>query len=267
MNLYEEIEKIKGQGYSEADAQSKLGQDIVLKAISDSGMARNATIKGGVVMRSISGDSRRATQDLDLDFIRYSISDESVRRFVEKLNCIDGLTIKLTGKITELNHLDYKGKRINISLTDTEETTISLKMDIGVHNDLSIEQDEYAFDVGFQDDAISLLINSPAQMITEKLKSMLRFGIRNTRFKDIFDICYLSERVKPDQLSDCIKKYIFADPSLHVYSTNDITARIERMFNNPGYLAELKKSGKNWLDISDEEAMEKDLEFIRNITI
>lgn len=267
MNLYEEIEKIKEQGFSEADAQSKLRQDIVLKAISDSGMARNATIKGGVVMRSISGDSRRATQDLDLDFIRYSISDESIRKFVEKLDCIDGLTIKQTGKIIELNHQDYKGKRINISLTDTEETTISLKMDIGVHNDLSIEQDEYAFDVGFQDDAISLLINSPAQMITEKLKSMLRFGIRNTRFKDIFDNCYLSERVKPDQLSDCIKKYIFADPSLHVYSTNDITARIERMFNNPGYLAELKKSGKNWLDISDEEAMEKDLEFIRNITI
>ena len=37
MNLYEEIEKIKEQGFSEADAQSKLGQDIVLKAISDSG--------------------------------------------------------------------------------------------------------------------------------------------------------------------------------------------------------------------------------------
>ena len=267
MNLYEEIEKIKEQGFSEADAQSKLGQDIVLKAISDSSMARNVTIKGGVVMRSISGDSRRATQDLDLDFIRYSISDESIRKFVEKLDCIDGLTIKLTGNIIELNHQDYKGKRINISLTDTEETTISLKMDIGVHNDLSIEQDEYAFDVGFQDDAISLLINSPAQMITEKLKSMLRFGIRNTRFKDIFDICYLREHVKPDQLSDCIKKYIFADPSLHVYSTNDITARIERMFNNPDYLVELKKSGKNWLDISDEETMEKDLEFIRNITI
>ena len=267
MNLYEEIEKIKKQGYSEADAQSKLGQDIVLKAISDSGMARNATIKGGVVMRSISGDSRRATQDLDLDFIRYSISDESIRRFVEKLNCIDGLTIRLVGKITELNHQDYKGKRINISLSDAEETTISLKMDIGVHNDLSIEQDEYAFDVGFQNDTISLLINSPAQMITEKLKSMLRFGIRNTRYKDVFDICYLCDRVRTDQLSDCIKKYIFADPSLHVYSTNDIEARIERMFKNPGYLSELKKSGKNWLDISDEEALEKDLAFIRDITI
>ena len=93
MNLYEEVEKIKASGYNEQNAQSKLGQDIVLKAIADSGMARNATIKGGVVMRSISGNARRATQDLDLDFIKYSISDDSIRRFVERLrNSITRIT-------------------------------------------------------------------------------------------------------------------------------------------------------------------------------
>ena len=214
MNLYDEIEKIKASGYNEQNAESKLGQDIILKAIADSGMARNTTIKGGVVMRSISGESRRATQDLDLDFIRYSISDDSIRKFTDKLNCIDGLTIKLEGKITELNHQDYKGKRINISISDKEGTSISLKMDLGVHNDLSIEQDEYAFDVGFQNDTISLLINSPAQMLTEKLKSLLRFGSRNTRYKDVFDICYLIDYVRMDQLKDCIKKYIFEDNTL-----------------------------------------------------
>ncbi len=266
MNLYEEIEKIKASGYSEQNAQSKLGQDIVLKAIADSGMARNATIKGGVVMRSISGNARRATQDLDLDFIKYSISDDSIRRFVEKLNCIDGLTIKMEGKIVELNHQDYKGKRIFISITDSEETTISLKMDLGVHNDLSVEQDEYAFDVGFQEDAISLLINSPAQMITEKLKSMVRFGVRNTRYKDVFDICYLSERVNMDRMKNCIQKYIFDDETLrNVSDMKAVVARIERMFTNPTYLHELHKSAKNWLDISDEEALEKDLAFIKSI--
>lgn len=116
MNLYDEIEKIKMSGYSEQNAQAKLGQDIMLKAIADSGMARSATIKGGVVMRNISGNARRATQDLDLDFIRYSISDDSIRKFVKKLNCIDELTIKLNGKIIELSHQDYKGKRIFISI-------------------------------------------------------------------------------------------------------------------------------------------------------
>ncbi|MBE5891565.1 MAG: nucleotidyl transferase AbiEii/AbiGii toxin family protein [Lachnospiraceae bacterium] len=268
MNLFEETERIKSLGYNEENAQSKLGQDIILKAIADSGMARNATIKGGVVMRSISNNSRRATQDLDLDFIRYSISNDSIRHFVKKLNCIDDLTIKLEGNILELNHQDYKGKRIFISVTDAEDNTISLKMDLGVHNDLSIEQEEYAFDVGFQEDAVSLLINSPAQMITEKLKSMVRFGSRNTRYKDVFDICYLSERVKMDQLTDCIQKYIFDDDSLKkVSSMNDIVSRIERMFTNTGYLRELRKSDKNWLDISIDEALEKDLDFIKSIPL
>ena len=266
MKLYEEIEKIKAQGYSEDDAQSKLGQDIILKAIFDSGMAGNATIKGGVVMRGISGEARRATQDLDLDFIRYSISNESIRRFAEKLNCINGLSIQLKGNIQELNHQDYKGKRIYISVTDEDETSITLKMDIGVHNDLSIEQDEYAFDVGFQDDAVCLLINSPAQMITEKLKSMVRFGSRNTRYKNVYDICYLSSRVKMNQLKDCIQKYIFADNTLrNVSSMEDILNRIERMFTNPGYLRELNRSGKNWLDISTSEALETDLELFKSI--
>ena len=88
MDLREETERIILEGYNEANAQAKLCQDIILKAISDSGMAKNATIKGGVVMRSISGNARRATQDIDIDLIRYSISDESIRSFISKLNCI-----------------------------------------------------------------------------------------------------------------------------------------------------------------------------------
>ena len=63
MNLRDEVEKIKTEGYSEANAESKLCQDIVLKAIAESRMARNATIKGGVVMRSLSKNARRATQE------------------------------------------------------------------------------------------------------------------------------------------------------------------------------------------------------------
>jgi len=266
MILNEEIERIKASGYSEQNAQLKLGQDIVLKAISESGMARHTTIKGGVVMRSISGDVRRATQDIDLDFIRYSISDESIHRFVGKLNCIEGLTIEQVGRIVELKQQDYKGKRIHISVTDAQGTVISLKMDIGVHNDLAIEQDEYAFDVGFQDDAVSLLINSPAQMITEKLKSMIRFGSRNTRYKDVFDICYLRSFVNKKQLKDCIKRYIFDDETLR--NVNDMSAvvgRVERMFADPVYSSELRSSDKNWLDISVDEAIESVLAFLKSI--
>ena len=268
MILFDEIERIKRQGYSEENAQAKLGQDIILKAISDSGMARNTTIKGGVVMRSISGEKRRATQDFDLDFICRSISNDSIREFVNRLNCIEDIVITLEGRIRELNHQDYKGKRIFITIADKKGTSISLKMDIGVHKDLSIEQEEYAFDVGFQEDKVSLLINSPAQMITEKLKSMLRFGSRNTRYKDVFDICYLSGLVKMDRLIDCIKKYIIQDQTLgSITKMDDIILRVERVFANKVYLRELRRSDKNWLDISIEEVLEKDLAFLRSIQL
>ena len=80
--------------------------------------------------------------------------------------------------------------------------------------DLTLEQEEYAFDVGFQDDAVSLLINSRHQMITEKLKSLVRFGSRSTRYKDVFDIYYLKEEVDVNKLRGCIEKYIFADNTL-----------------------------------------------------
>ena len=67
------IQKEIENGYGDANAQSKVCQDLILKAISASTLNRNVTIKGGVVMRSKTGNVRRATQDIDLDFIRYSL--------------------------------------------------------------------------------------------------------------------------------------------------------------------------------------------------
>ena len=70
------------------------------------------TVKGGVVMRSITENVRRATQDMDLDFIRYSLGEDSIRRFIEKLNCLEGISIEISGDIEELSQHEYRGKRV-----------------------------------------------------------------------------------------------------------------------------------------------------------
>ena len=66
------------------------------------------TIKGGVVMRSKTGNIRRATQDLDMDFIRYSLADDSIELFVKKLDCLEGISIRRTGNIETLKQQDYQ---------------------------------------------------------------------------------------------------------------------------------------------------------------
>ena len=139
-------------------------------------------------MHSISRDNRRATRDLDMDFIKYSLEDNSIHNFILKLNAVkDGISIEIVGKIEKLHHQDYDGKRVNIRLIDSNEFIINTKLDIGVHKLFDIEQDNYCFDLGIFKENVNLLINSREQIFAEKLKSLLKFGITSTRYKDVFD--------------------------------------------------------------------------------
>ena len=265
MNLRDEINKLKTEDYSQQNAQARVCQDIILEAISKCHFNENVTIKGGVVMRNISNDVRRAT--VDLDFIKKSISDDSIKLFVNQLNAVGDVIITIVGKIEELKQQDYKGKRVHISISDGNGLALTSKMDIGVHKDLDITQEEYCFDICFQDDGTSLLMNSKEQILVEKLKSILRHDIASTRFKDIFDICYLSDKVSDKKLKTCIKRYIFEYTTLDVNAKEDIVSRMERILSNKLFISNIKTSKKNWLDLSLEEVLQKDLEFIRNLNV
>jgi hypothetical protein len=224
MNLQEEIEKLMNEGYSEANASARVCQDIILYGISNGSMSRNVTIKGGVVMRNISKNARRATQDIDLDFIRYSISEESIKTFIGKLYMMDGVNVTLKEPIIELRHKDYKGKRVFLEITDEFGNKVDSKIDIGVHKDIDVTQEEYCF-----------------------------------------DICYLSDKVDKEKLIKYIQTYIFDDNSLPVNSMNEISKRIERVFTDTAFISGIKTSRKNWMDISIEEALKKDIEFIKTL--
>ena len=132
MNLREEINKLKEEGYSQQNAQARICQDIILDSIAKCHLSENITIKGGVVMRNISNDVRRATVDLDFDFIKKSINDDSIKRFVEQLNKASESTISIIGRIEELKQQDYKGKRVHLSIRDDNGLALTSKIDIGL---------------------------------------------------------------------------------------------------------------------------------------
>ncbi len=245
--IREMIRQANADGYFDENAEAKVCQDVVLKALSESTLSRNATIKGGVVMRSISHDTRRATLDMDIDFIRYSLNDESIRMFIQKLDCLEDIHIRQTGIITELKQQDYHGKRVLVEITDNAGDSIDSKIDLGVHKNLSIEQEEYCFDIACFDDGANLLINSKEQMFTEKLRSLLKFGPSSTRFKDIFDMCYLSERMDREKLMTCLDILIFSDPGMRENNMQDICRRVRNTFASSRYVSRLSSSKKNWL--------------------
>ena len=262
MNLRELTEDMKKIGYEPDDAEARVCQDIVLKALSLSPLSRNATIKGGVVMRSITNEVRRATQDMDIDFIRYSLADESIDMFIEKLNTLDGISITRVGDIVGLSQQDYNGKRVFIHIKDEFGNTIESKIDLGVHKHFDVKQEEYCFDIAFDDEGASLLINSREQMFSEKLRSLLKFGSFSTRYKDVYDMYYQCGKLNEDNLLNCFHVFIFDDPGMRENDMSGVVRRIEKVFKDSAYKSKVDKSDKRWLDDDIEEVFDGILAYL-----
>ena len=265
MNLEEIRDQYLSEGFSYLEANSRTGQDVILSLIAKSSLAKNITIKGGVVIQHISADSRRATQDFDLDFIRYSLSDESIRRFIDELNkATDEIVISITAPIEEMKHQDYNGKRVYIRIVDNTGTHIDTKLDIGVHKNISIEQEEYCFYLDKLEDSVSLLINTKEQSFTEKLKSLLRLGASSTRYKDIFDMYWFISHgsINKTVLLHDLEIIIFNDKTMRENNNGDIASRLSSVFSDSSFMESLGKSRRyNWLEIDPTEATRGLLEF------
>ena len=219
-------------------------------------------------MHSISKDMRRATRDMDLDFIKYSLEDNSIIRFIEELsNVDDGIKIEIDGEIKELHHQDYDGKRVNIELFDKDGNKLKTKLDIGVHKLLDIKQDEYCFDLSIINKNANLLINSKEQIFVEKIKSLLKLGFRSTRYKDLFDFYYLINKTELDKekLMNCFNILIFKDETMRENNIKDIVNRLQMTFNSNAYRNHLSNPKNNWLDITVDDAIMSVLKYIKSL--
>ena len=265
MNLQELMDAYYEEGLTRDLAASRVCQDIVLKAVSEGPLSRNVTIKGGVVMRSLTKNNRRATRDIDLDFIHYSLDDYAIREFVKRLNCIDGISIELDGAITELKHQDYHGKSIEVKITDKYGNTLNSKIDIGVHKHLEIDQDEYCFDVCLDDNGATLMKNTVEQSFVEKLRSLLRFGSNSRRYRDLFDMFYLMDLASAEKMLDMIRILIFDDPEMRENTMEDVIRRLNKTFEDEQYLSRVSVSRQRWIDNDIHEIVEGIMSYLKKL--
>ncbi len=244
-------------GMSYAQAETRCAQDAMLDLIAKSTLVANVTIKGGVLMQHVSKDARRATTDFDLDFVRYPITDTSIKEFVKALDAGgSAFFIKLTGNIEELKHQDYSGKRIHVAISDGRGNTIESKVDIGVHTLVTPELEDTCFDLAKLDESVTLLADSNEQIVAEKLRSLLRIGAASTRFKDAFDIYYLLivKGVDPKKLNDALTALVLKDSSMREGNYDDIAKRLRNVFSNRRFASQLSRAKNDWLEVSPAKA-------------
>lgn len=145
---------------------------------------------------------------------------------------------------------------------------IDTKLDIGVHKLFELEQDDYYFNLDAMEDGVSLLINSPEQIFTGKLKSLLKLGFRSTRYKDLFDFYYLINYDKLDRkkLLKSFQVIIFDDNTMFEETLENIYSRLNSIFKSNAYKRNLTNPKNNWLDIPINDAIEKVLNYIEELS-
>ena len=200
-----------------------------------------------------------------LNIIKYSLDENSIKTFIDKLsNNKDDVTIHIIGKITELKHQDYNGKRVVISLKDKFGYEINAKLDIGIHKDFEIEQDEYCYNLDVFNESVNLLINSVEQIFVEKMKSLLKLGYVSSRYKDILDFYYLINNcnMDKDKLSIYFKKYIMLENT-----PEDIYIRLQKIFARQDFKNNFHSIRNNWLELPIEEVIDGVLTYMSLFTV
>ena len=265
MDIAGMVNNLVEDGYGIAPARAKVAHDIFLAAIKAAGFKDNITIKGGVVMSGLSKNVRRATMDMDVDFVRYSIGDTAIQRFVKKLNALEGVNISVQGPIIELKHQEYRGKRVYLSITDRSGTQVVTKVDIGVHTRAEVKQKDFTFAVVTAAKGVKLLANSNEQIFAEKLKSLLRLGVFSGRYKDVFDMYFLRDKVARRTLKTYLKMYIYDDPKMHERNAADVVGRVQSILQSSGYTKGLNNKKFAWLDADPKDVIQGLIEFLNGL--
>lgn len=114
-----------------------------------------------------------------------------------------------------------------------------------------------------------MFINSVEQIFIEKLKSLLKFGVLSTRYKDIFDFYYLinNTNIDKEKFSKYIAKIIYDDESMKEHSINDVISKMQVLFSNKIFIANLKDAKSNWIGIPADKVLENILEFLKSLTL
>lgn len=264
MNIKEIVKKYIELGNNLRNAQNLAAEEIILNKIASSELSQCVTLKGGIVMYNLTKSNRRVTQDIDFDLIKYSIDEKSIRLFVNRLSKQnDGITASMIGSIEKLHQEDYNGVRVRLLLKDTYGESLKIKLDIGVHTYLSIEQEKTVFSFQSGSETLSLMVNPCEQIFAEKLLSIARLGILTTRYKDIYDLYYL---IKNNHLSidkvRTILELFFAGSKRKPNDMADLKDAIKRALNNKIFMVDVDKPTYRWLDDSIDNIKDTIIDFI-----
>lgn len=182
----------------------------LLVRLSASEYKEKFVLKGGMLVAAIVGLDNRATMDMDTTLKNLPLTPEAIRSALESVCSIDyddGVSFEI-GKISPIREDDiYGGYRVMLNARfDTMITPLSI--DVSTGDVITPHAVQYSFSEIFEDEkSYNLWAYNIETVMAEKVETILRRGVFNTRPRDFYDAYILSTTQKFDRtvFADALK--------------------------------------------------------------
>ena len=170
----------------------------LLERISFSDYKEKLILKGGMLVSSLVGIQSRTTMDMDTTLKDYRLSESSVRQTLLDICAIDldDETIFTLKEISPIRDADeYGGYRVAL-IAQYESIITPLKIDITAGDRITPDAVQYAFPSIFEEKLIHVWAYNIETILAEKVETIFRRGIFNTRSRDFYDVYILLKTQK-----------------------------------------------------------------------
>jgi predicted nucleotidyltransferase component of viral defense system len=163
-------------------------------------------LKGGMLIASMVGINNRTTMDMDATLRGYPLSEETIREaFLEicAMHLDDDITLVLDHIVPIREDDEYGGYRVAI-IAKYESINTPLKIDITTGDIITPDAIRYTFHSNFEDKLIEVWAYNIETILAEKVETILRRSVLNTRPRDFYDVNIIIKTQRK-----AIKKKIF----------------------------------------------------------
>ena len=207
----------------------------LLVRLSASEYKEKFVLKGGMLVAAIVGLDNRATMDLDTTLKNLPLTPDAIRSALEQICAIpldDGVVFEI-GTISPIREDDiYGGYRVMLNARfDTLLTPMSI--DVSTGDAITPHAVQYSFTQVFDDEkSYELWAYNIETVMAEKVETILRRGVFNTRPRDFYDAYILTTTQKFD-------KAVFAEA---LSGTAKHRGTVEQIADVPGILHNIEES-------------------------
>lgn len=173
----------------------------LLERISVSKYQNKIILKGGMLIASMVGIHSRTTMDMDATLRSFALTEDTIREAFSEIAAIpleDDVTLHLDHIAPIREDDEYGGFRIAV-IAIYESIHTPMKVDLTAGDAITPAAIRYCFPSNFDERQIEIWAYPIETILAEKVETILRRSVLNTRPRDFYDV-YILSRTHKDQI-------------------------------------------------------------------